>query len=286
MVKRFLFLCLLFPLFAFSQYPEKPSNYVTDETGVLSEQQQTELNSKLKVFEDSTSNQVFVYIAPALGDKVMAEYCQEIFHKWKIGSEKNNGVLIAVFVNDHKFRIHTGYGMEGVLPDALTKRIQDNDMKPSFKENDYYTGINNGIDKIIYYSAHEYTAEAKEAEDNNDALFFLGGYILNVILFFVVLRTIFKGKLSKEKSGGEKFWLCALAFILLLIPVAGFPFLIIMMYIVGGYKLNKVSASSGSTTGYDSSSSWSSSDSSSDSGSDFDGGGGGDSGGGGSDSDW
>ena len=59
-------------------------------------------------------------------------------------------------MNDRKFRIHTGYGMEGILPDLLTKRIQDEDMRPSFKQNNYYEGINNGVDKLFYYSKHEY----------------------------------------------------------------------------------------------------------------------------------
>ncbi len=45
--------------------------------------------------------------------------------------------------------------MEGILPDLLTKRIQDEDMRPSFKQNNYYEGINNGVDKLIYYSKHE-----------------------------------------------------------------------------------------------------------------------------------
>lgn len=281
MLKRFLLLCLLLPLFAFAQYPDKPSNYVTDEAGVLSNQQQQAVNTKLKAFEDTTSSQVFVYIAPTLGDKVMAEYCQEIFHKWKIGSEKNNGVLIAIFVNDHKFRIHTGYGMEGVLPDALTKRIQDNDMKPSFKENDYYTGINNGIDKIIYYSAHEYTAEA---EEDDTWIFWVIAYTLNIILICVAIHTIYKGEKNRNKKPSSKTWLTVLAIVLFLIPCAGFPFLLILTGILGGLKMKKVSTASSwsSTSSYDSSSS--SSDSSSDSG--FDGGGGGDSGGGGSDSSW
>jgi uncharacterized protein len=285
-LKLFFIWCLLAPAICCAQaYPSKPQNYITDEAGVLDQGQLDALNTKLKSFEDSTSNQVFVYVTSTLGDKVMAEYCQEIFHDWKIGSEKNNGVLIAIFVNDHKFRIHTGYGMEGALPDALTKRIQDNEMKPSFKENNYYEGINKGIDKIIYYSAHEYKADEKAKDENKDWLFLLMGYVLNIILFGVVLYTIYRGKKSKENGAGHKFWLSCLAFILLLIPCAGFPFLIIMMYIVGGHKVNRVQGGNNSTTGYDSSSSWSSSDSS-DSSSSFDGGGGGDSGGGGSDSSW
>lgn len=87
----------------------------------------------------------------------MVQISQEIVGAWDIGQKgKNNGVLITVFINDLKFRIHTGYGIEGILPDLLTKRIQDEDMRPSFKQKNYYEGINNGVDKLIYYSKHEY----------------------------------------------------------------------------------------------------------------------------------
>lgn len=91
----------------------------------------------------------------------MVQLSQEIAGAWDIGQKgKINGVLITVFINNHKFRIHTGYGMEGILPDLLTKRIQDEDMRPSFKQNNYYEGINNGVDKLIYYSKHEYNTNS------------------------------------------------------------------------------------------------------------------------------
>lgn len=122
---RFLFLLLLLPCCLAAQYPSAPQNYVTDEAGVLSREQQQMLNQKLKSFENSSSNQIFVYISPSLNGNTLESFSQEIFHNWQIGAKgKDNGVLIAVFVNDRKFRIQTGYGLEGNLPDLLTKKFR------------------------------------------------------------------------------------------------------------------------------------------------------------------
>jgi uncharacterized protein len=75
---------------------------------------------------------------------------QDIFTKWGIGKkDANNGVLLLVAINDRKMRIHTGYGVEGSLPDLATAYIQDEVMAPLFKAGDYYSGLNGAVDKII-----------------------------------------------------------------------------------------------------------------------------------------
>src|ERR1700752_1841730 len=121
-MKKIIFLLVSLPLLLCSQsFPDKPLNYITDSANVLSGEEERLLNHKLHVFQDSTSSQVFVYLAPSLNGNDLSSFSQQIFAKWDIGQQgKNNGILIAIFVNDHKFRIHTGYGMEGVLPDLLT----------------------------------------------------------------------------------------------------------------------------------------------------------------------
>jgi uncharacterized protein len=261
-------------------YPDKPANYVTDEADILSSEQQNSLNSKCKAFEDSTSNQLFVYITRSLKGQEMQPLCQEIFHKWHIGQKgKNNGVLIGIFIDDHKFRIHTGYGLEGVLPDLLTKKIQDEDMKPLFKDGDYYAGINKGLDQLIYYSAHEFIPEEKSESGMSWTGVLVGLYIFNAVLLTILY---FSSKKS-EKSDTTKKVVIVLACIFAFIPFLGAFLMFILFAVLGKVR---PAASEGSYA-YSSSgdSSWSSSDSSSSS-SDFDGGGGGDSGGGGSDSDW
>jgi uncharacterized protein len=96
----------------------------------------------LVAFNDSTSTQIAVVIMQSTGDYDINQYGAALLRKWGIGSkEKNNGILVLVAMNDRKMSIQTGYGAEGALPDIVTQQIIQNDMKPRFKENDYYGGL-------------------------------------------------------------------------------------------------------------------------------------------------
>lgn len=279
---RLVFILFFLPSFLAAQYPSAPPNYVADKAGVLSREQQQALNLKLKDFENTSGNQVFVYIAPSLNGQNLESLSQEIFHNWKIGSQKNdNGVLIAVFVNDHKFRIQTGYGLEGSLPDLLTKKIQDETMRPYFKRNDFYTGIDKGIGELIYYSAHAY--EPEEESPFKYIGSWILGYTINVLLMVLFSVFLFKKKPNKKRTPVVKGILFSIALLMMLIPCIGAILLFFMLFFVIDFKKSGGSSSYSGSSYY---SSGSSDYSSSDSGSDFSGGGGGDSGGGGSSSDW
>ncbi len=290
----FLFLVLL-PLFIKGQnYPAKPLNYVTDEANVLSVGQQQSLNTKLGNFEKKTSNQIFVYVTASLNGSDMSSLCEEIFHNWKIGAaNKNNGVLVAVFVNDHKFRIQTGYGLEGALPDLLTKRIQDNDMRPYFKNGDYFLGIDKGVDQLIYYSQNEFKPDGAEFDTAFKIILFVG-YLINALVLAIYFYLIYRNNAKYQRTTTRKSILTIIALIFFALPFFGallhFCMMVISGELFGKWKRSGNYQTYDSGTSYysssDSSSSSSWSDSSSDSGSSFDGGGGGDSGGGGSSSDW
>ncbi len=292
MLKQALLFVFFLPFLLKGQtYPAKPSNYVTDETGTLTQEQRAALDAKLKVFEDTTTNQIFVYMTASLNGKDLEQYSEEIFHNWKIGQkDKNNGVLIAIFKDDHKFRIQTGYGLEGALPDLLTKRIQDNDMRPLFKQSDYYGGINTGIDFLAYYSCHAFDpnlvkeeaqtpprAAPEEFDYGKGLSGLLIGYGINGLLLFFYIRQ--QREKNKDKPARKAIFI-TIAVLLAIFPCFGS---IILFFMLLGIQDTKGISSSGSYSSYNSSS-WSSSDSSSSS--DFGGGGGGDSGGGGSSSDW
>lgn len=285
MLKKYIYI-FLFPLFIKAQtYPAKPVNYVTDEAGILDEQQQAALNNKLKRFEDSTSNQLFVYLTQSLNGNDISQYTQDIFHNWQIGAKgKNNGVLVAIYVKDHKFRIHTGYGLEGALPDLLTKRIQDNTMRPYFKQNDYYTGIDKGVDELIYYCGHEFKEDdLADGDVITDPAGWVIVYVINGSLLLLFLYQLFGKKAKQRGVAGKVLWVL-FGILLALIPVIGAIIIFLLCGYLGGWKGWRGGGSGSSYSSYDSGSSWSSSDSSSSS--DFSGGGGGDSGGGGSSSDW
>jgi len=285
-------------------FPSKPNNYVSDMSDVLTYEQEESLNRQLSSYEQSTSNQFFVLIMDSLNGSDMASLCQDVFTSWHIGvKEKNNGVLIALFIKDHKFRIHTGYGLEGALPDLRTKDIQDNVMRPAFKEGKYYEGLLLGIGELIKYSQGEFTTSAPKPYKSIP--WWIYAYIINgLLLITLILILIFKPLPNKSHRNELLGW----GIFVCLMPVLGS--LVTLALIIAGLQINykrygllfkhvKRNDRSNRKEKNDSPSwgffsGWSSSDSgsfdsfgSSDSGgSDFGGGGGGDSGGGGSDSSW
>lgn len=139
-------------------YPE-PTSWVNDYAGVLGSGQKQELDSLLKDFETATTNQIFVCIMETLpADTSLEEYVNELFERWQPGQkDKDNGVLLAIFINDRKLRIEVGYGLEEKLTDAVSKLIITNEIAPGFKQGDYYRGIKNGITSIIQTTKGTYT---------------------------------------------------------------------------------------------------------------------------------
>lgn len=130
--------------------PEKPAKSVNDYSGTLSEEEINSLEKKISAFEKETSNEIAVVIIPSLDGDVIENVAQEIFTTWGIGKvEKNNGVLLLVAMEEHKTRIHTGYGVEGDLTDLATSYIQSEVMTPFFREEKYFEGINGALDKMI-----------------------------------------------------------------------------------------------------------------------------------------
>ena len=277
-MKRFLLLLLIIPCFVIAQqFPAKPTNYITDAADVLSDDEERQLNAKLRGFEDSTTNQLFIYSAASLYGDNLEVFTQELFKKWQIGqSGKDNGILITIFVDDHKFRIQTGYGLEAALPDLLTKHIQDKEMRPSFKSNDYYEGIDKGIDKLIYYSKHEFNPEDLKESPVGFFVFF---YVFGA-LFLTITVLLAKG--IKDNPTVRKT-LLIVSIIAFLIPIVGTMVVFLTIFVAVSYRKDLLKDG----TGGSGSSSWSSSSSGSrSSGSSFSGGGGGRSGGGGSSSSW
>ena len=118
------------------------TRYVSDMAGVMSREAVTQADSILaRVWRSSTAEPVVV-IVPDLDGEDINDYATELFSQWGIGKkDRDNGVLVLVSVNDRRAAIRTGYGAEGVLPDALCWGIIRNDMTPRFRHGDYDGGI-------------------------------------------------------------------------------------------------------------------------------------------------
>jgi uncharacterized protein len=193
--------------------------FVEDQTGTLTQQQLRDLRLKLETFDKETSTQIVVYMIPSLNDESLEDVSIRLAEKNKIGKkDKNNGVLMLVVKDDRKIRIEVGYGLEGVLTDAVSSQIIRKDITPYFKLGQYYEGINSGVDAIISVSKGEYTADKKSSkdggDDNNIACCFglpifvviIFGVIFVMIIFSIISRIMGFGKSAVFGNRNKSNW--------------------------------------------------------------------------------
>jgi len=194
-----LFLVFLFSIlsyFSFAQdFPKKPNTLVNDFANALSPEQVQQLENKLVAFDDSTSIQIAIAIVKSVGDYDINEYTLELGRKWGVGSKKNTGIMIVVAVGDRKISIQTGYGLEGALPDVYAKRIIENDIKPYFKNGDYYGGLESGTTAIIKYTKGEYKNDAPKATKRKE-----GGGISGILIIIIIVVIVI---ILLKKGGGN-----------------------------------------------------------------------------------
>ncbi|MBT1705998.1 TPM domain-containing protein, partial [Chryseosolibacter indicus] len=183
-------------VFAQPAVPELWGTRIHDEAHTLSVQFINSLEQQLKTHEDSTSNQIAVLIIPTLDDYPIEDYTLKVSEKWRLGQQgKDNGVLLFVAINDRKVRIEVGYGLEGVLPDALCNQIIRNEIAPNFRQNDYEGGIQAATSAILKAIAGEYKAESKPSGRRRNN----GGSIVPFIIILIIIILI-----SRLRGGGGR----------------------------------------------------------------------------------
>ena len=139
--------------------PPPPANYCNDYAGLLPAADAQRIEAKLRDFERRTSTQVLVAIFPELPSPSLEDFTVRTAQSWKAGRKQlANGAVLFVFVKDRKLRIETGYGLEGALTDALSRRILDEQVVPHLRAGDWAGGIEAGVDAILAATRGEYAA--------------------------------------------------------------------------------------------------------------------------------
>jgi len=201
-------LAFLFSITAFSAQAELVAipplmQQVTDLTQTLTAEQSLQLSQKLAAFEAQKGSQIAVLIVPTTQPEDIAQYSIRVVDAWKIGREKqDDGVLILVAKNDRKMRIEVGYGLEGAIPDLTAKRIITEVMAPSFKQGDFYGGINNAVDVIIRLIDGEQLAAPTPKSNSNSLENMLPLLLIGGLVFGGILRSIFGEFLGGTFTGG------------------------------------------------------------------------------------
>jgi len=143
-------LLLLALPWAAADVPVPPLNArVTDLTGTLAAGQRAALEQKLADLEARKGSQIAVLVVESTRPETVEQYAVRVFERWKLGRKGvDDGVLLLVAKNDRQLHIEVGYGLEGAIPDAIAKRIIEQDIVPLFKQGNFHGGISAGTDRL------------------------------------------------------------------------------------------------------------------------------------------
>jgi uncharacterized protein len=192
--------------------PEKPQRYVTDRAGVLGPARAEALNARLEQFERDTSDQLLVWVDRKIPEGfTLEDFTVRAAQKWGVGQKKiDNGAILFVFTEDRKMRIEVGYGLEGALPDALAHRIQEEEILPRFRSNDYAGGIEAGMTAMMAAIKGEYKGSGKTVNERGrgrgSAISGCVGPGLFLFLIFIALPYIARRNLRAGRSHGGGGW--------------------------------------------------------------------------------
>jgi len=198
--------------------PDSPEPYyIRDDAGWLGQDAFQRLDSRLKDFEREGSSQIVVAILPRVPEGAeLVDYSQRLFDKWKPGQAKeDNGAIFLIFAADRKMRIHTGYGMEGVLPDARCKQIIQDVVAPLLRQGQREEAIGAGVEAMIAAAKGEYKGDGTtrldgqgQGRDGDWLLFLLMAFIIAGIIFprfFGMADVIFTPR-GRSRTGGDIWW--------------------------------------------------------------------------------
>ncbi|WP_445660006.1 TPM domain-containing protein [Acinetobacter sp. F16] len=122
---------------------------VVDQANILTESQKQEISQRILALHQQGKAQIGVVIVPSTGQEDIFDFAMRVAEKWQLGSAKqDNGLLMAIAINDRRIQILTGYGLEGVIPDIVASRIIRNQITPYFKQAQYAQGIDAGLVEI------------------------------------------------------------------------------------------------------------------------------------------
>ena len=284
-----LIVLLLSALYSWAEVAIPPlKSHVTDLTATLSTQEITRLEHKLTAFEKTKGSQVAVLIIPTTQPEAIEQYSIRVAEAWKLGRENiDDGVLLLIAKNDRTLRIEVGYGLEGVLPDAMAKRIIQEIIVPQFKVGNFANGINAGIDAILSLIEGEpLPPQVKHGATHSTNLSGILDNILFIFIGFMVFGRLLQSRLGRFAGASLMSIGAGLAGWLLFSSVIAAIFIAIVAFFMGLFQdasrgIYRNGRSSWPNDGY-----WSGGIGRGSSGGGFGGGGGGGFGGGGASGRW
>ncbi len=208
------FIAFLFAANIFGQsIPNKqnPPRLVNDFANILTDKEIRTLEKKLVRFNDTTSNQITIVTVNSIGDYSPSMFAFEIGEKWKVGQKGfDNGIVVLVKPKRSKSDkghayIAVGYGLEPAIPDAIAKRINENEMIPSFRKDNYYEGLNKATTVLMEMAAGEISADGYKKQSGAKGLVSLLPFIV-IIVIVIIIRSSRARTQSISSGGSGSLW--------------------------------------------------------------------------------
>ena len=123
---------------------------VVDTTGTLDATQKQQLEQQALALQQRKGSQLQVLIVPSTQPEDIFDYTQRVFDQWKLGRQGvDDAVILVVAKDDRRVRIHTGYGLEGAIPDAVANRVIQEYLVPKFRAGDYAGGVTDATAVLV-----------------------------------------------------------------------------------------------------------------------------------------
>jgi uncharacterized protein len=173
---------------------------VTDLAGMLPPGSAQTLEERLAGFERETGHQIAVLTIPSLEGDAIEDFGIRVADAWKIGQKGfDNGAILIIAQKERKLRIEVGYGLEGVLPDAIASRIIREVIVPRFRDGDFSGGIVAGVNAILQVTKGEPLPQAARRANRQRAA--QGGSLATVLVITAMLA-LFIGMTQRRMFGG------------------------------------------------------------------------------------
>ena len=217
-IKRQFFLTCLLIFAAFAAAAQSQikvpdlAGRIVDLTNTLDASQQQMLDQRLRAFEQKKGTQIAVLIVPVTGAETIEQFSIRAAEQWKLGRKKiDDGAILVIAKTERKLRIEVGYGLEGALNDAVSKRIIDEVIVPAFQRGDFYGGISAGVDTMMRVIEGEALPEPAGKDDWQVSgpgllpLIFFAALVIGGLMRALLGR--FKGALAAGGLLGLAVWL-------------------------------------------------------------------------------
>lgn len=158
-------------------------NFTSNPDGILSQTAVARIDSICYDLRHRGIAQTAVVAVEEIDTDDVFEFAYELFSSWGVGSKSNSGIGVLLVESAREIRFVTGYGVEGVLPDAICKRIQTEYMLPYFRNGDYSTGMVAGLEAIRAVL----NGSELDAGGNDDYVDEDEGALIGITLFFVLV---------------------------------------------------------------------------------------------------